>query len=56
MAERKVADIINFENVKHHRQILRSQIDPKLIDDIEIDRNPSTNYMNAYKNLYHDEL
>lgn len=54
MADRKQADRIIFETSKHHKQILRSQIDQNLIDKIEIDKNPSINYMNAYKNLYHD--
>lgn len=56
MADRKQADRIIFETAKHHKQILRSQIDQNLIDKIEIDKNPSINYMNAYKNLYHDQL
>jgi len=34
MAERKQADRILFEASKHHKQILRSQIDPNMIDQI----------------------
>lgn len=56
MSDKREADRINFETSKHHKQFLRSQIDPRLIDTIEIDKNPSLNYMNAYKNMYHDEL
>ena len=56
MSNQREADRINFENSKHHKQFLRSQIDPRLIDTIEIDKNPSLNYINAYKNLYHDQL
>ncbi len=54
MNDKKEAGRIVFETTKHHKQILRSQIDSRLIDAIEIDQNPSLNYMNAYKNLYHD--
>jgi len=34
MSGQKAADRIIFESAKHHKQILRSQIDGKLIDDI----------------------
>jgi len=54
MADQRTADRLKFEASKHHKQILRSQIDEKVIDEIEIDRNPSQNYMNAYKNMYND--
>lgn len=56
MSNQRETDRIIFETSKHHKQILRSQIDPSLIDKIEIDRNPSLNYQNAYKGLFKDEL
>lgn len=56
MSTQKEADRILFETAKHHKQALRSQIDPSLIERIEIDRNPSLNYQNAYKSLFQDEL
>jgi hypothetical protein len=43
---------VNFETNKHHRQNLREQINPQLIQKLEISENPSMNYMNAYKNVY----
>jgi hypothetical protein len=56
MSNQRETDRLIFESSKHHKQILRSQIDPRLIDKIEIDKNPSLNYMNAYKSLYRDSL
>lgn len=56
MSDKQTADRMVFEVAKHHKQILRSQIDGKMIDQIEINQNPSQNYMNAYKNMYNDEL
>ena len=47
---------INYQNCKHHRELLREQIDSKVIDKIEISHNPSSNYKNAFKNIYQDEL
>lgn len=34
MADQRQADRLKFETSKHHKQILRSQIDEKLIDQI----------------------
>ena len=47
---------LKYETNIHHKQNLRSAIDPKLIDELDISQIPSTNYKNAYKSLYQDEL
>lgn len=47
---------VNYANEKHHRQQLRQQIDPRVIETIEVDQNPSLNYKNAFKAVYYDEL
>lgn len=47
---------VNFANAAHHRELLRKQIAPELIDKIEISENPSLNYRSAFKNVYQDEL
>ena len=56
MKENKELQRINYSNAKHHRQIIREQIDPTLITDIEVSPQPSLNYKNAFKNVYMDEL
>jgi hypothetical protein len=45
---------VNFANTIHHRELIRKQIDPAMIDKIEICQNPSLNYRTAFKNVYHD--
>ena len=40
----------------HHRQNMRQQINPQMIDNLEISNTPSQNYDKAYKQLYHEEL
>lgn len=47
---------LKFETNVHHKQNLRSAIDPNLIDQLDISEIPSNNYKNAYKSLYQDEL
>lgn len=55
MMDRKL-EILKYETSEHHRQKLRSHIDQKMIDGIELTHNPSSNYQKAYRSLYHDEL
>ncbi len=47
---------VNYANGTHHKELIRKQISPTLIDQIEISQNPSNNYKNAFKNVYQDEL
>lgn len=55
---KEIAEVnrINFANTIHHRELIRKQIDPALIDRIEVSQNPSLNYRTAFKNVYQDEL
>jgi hypothetical protein len=56
MKENNELQRVNYSNAKHHKQIIREQIDPNLITDIEISQQPSLNYKNAFKSIYMDEL
>jgi hypothetical protein len=47
---------VNFANTIHHRELIRKQIDPAVIERIEVSQNPSLNYRTAFKNVYQDEL
>lgn len=47
---------VNYSLAKHHKERLREQIDPRVIEKIEVAENPSLNYRNAFKAVYHDEL
>lgn len=47
---------VNYANTIHHKEMLRSKLDPHLIDKIEISQTPSQNYKNAFKTVYQDEL
>ena len=47
---------IFYQEKVHHRQQLRNQIDPKTIDYLEINQNPSVVSKKAYKSVYQDEL
>jgi hypothetical protein len=45
---------VNYSLAKHHKERLREQIDPRTIEKIEVAENPSLNYRNAFKAVYHD--
>ena len=45
---------VDYANHKHHRQVLREQISPQMIDKIEISPTPSQNYQNAFKGVFMD--
>lgn len=47
---------LKYELGIHHRQNMRQQINPQMIDNLEISNTPSQNYDKAYKQLYHEEL
>ena len=47
---------VNYANSMHHKEKLRHQIDPQMIERIEIAQNPSQNYRNVKKVVYQDEL
>ena len=47
---------VNYANAMHHKEKLRHQIDPQLIERIEVAENPSHNYRNVKKVVYQDEL
>ena len=47
---------IFYQEKMHHRQQLRKQIDPKTIDNLEINHNPSVVSKKAYKSVYQEEL
>lgn len=47
---------VNYSLQKHHRELLHQQIDPKLIETIEVAQNPSLNYRKAFESVYQDEL
>lgn len=55
---KEIAEVnrVNFANTIHHRELIRKQIDPALIERIEVSQNPSLNYRTAFKNVYQDEL
>ena len=56
MKEVSAMNMINYANSAHHREKLRKDIDPAMIDRIEISEHPSMNYRNAFKGIYQDEL
>lgn len=56
MKEAAELNRVNYANSTHHREAVRRQIDPALIERIEVCKNPSLNYRNAFKNVYQDEL
>lgn len=47
---------MNYSITKHHKENLRDQIDPRVIEKIEVHEQPSLNYKNAFKSVYYDEL
>lgn len=56
MEEKNPDNRVFYQEKVHHRQQLRKQIDPKTIDHLEINPNPSVVSKKAYKSVYQDEL
>jgi hypothetical protein len=48
MKENAELQRVNYSLQKHHRELLHQQIDPKLIETIEVAQNPSLNYRKAF--------
>lgn len=54
MKENREVERVNYSLQKHHRELLHQQIDPRVIDSIEIAQNPSLNYKRAFETVYYD--
>jgi hypothetical protein len=56
MKENAEVQRVNYSLQKHHRELLHKQINPRVIETIELAENPSLNYRKAFESVYHNEM
>ncbi len=56
MKEQSEVHRTNYAVAKHHREVLHQQLDPQLLQQLELSPHPALNYKHALQSLYRDEL